>query len=204
MTNEELTTIKARSTKAGGPCEYDGTGMIFRAGSAEHVAYISNQQSGERGRDVTKFVAAVFKDVPDLVAEVERLNVARAGDQHRLFHYEAVLSARWLTMDSYTPTSGPFSYSDDVLLMVEGRRHLGAWYQANEREGWWTVACVRVTHWMPLPIVPDRSPGRMWEWVSDAADAHEDVRCLRCGLVQRYPVDLVERRMCATCDAPKE
>jgi hypothetical protein len=77
MTEAELQAIEWRLTHAGGPCkcEYDGTGIIFRG--REHVAYVSNHQGGERGRYVTKFIAASFSDVPALVAEVRRLRSQR-------------------------------------------------------------------------------------------------------------------------------
>lgn len=61
-----------------GEWEYDGTGIIF-AGRA-HVAYVSNHQSGERGRQAMRFIAAAPQLVRDLLAEIDRLRGQQARE----------------------------------------------------------------------------------------------------------------------------
>lgn len=98
MDDQRLEEIAWRSQRAGAPCqcEYDGTLTIFRGRA--HVAYVSNHQSGESGRDVAKFISASFKDVPDLLDDVKRMREALASQEEELAAFrrnEAVIRSEY-------------------------------------------------------------------------------------------------------------
>lgn len=73
------------------PWEYDGTGVVF-SGRA-HVAYISNHQSGQRGKWTAEFIAASPQLVLDLVAALTAADSRLTTAQDEIADLRAKLAA---------------------------------------------------------------------------------------------------------------
>lgn len=141
MTNEKLQEINGRAEKATpGPWD-DAYGAVYADGYQVCDVVLEND---------VPFIKFARTDIPDLIAEVERLRNSNEVLAETVSQYEA--ENRWIPIEESLPESG------NIHCVSVRRGYVTFGYFDSVKCEWWKYdddGLISVTHWRPLPTPPD-------------------------------------------------